>query len=133
MLLFSKYAEALPWPWERTHSALAPFTGSFVNRLPLTTSLLAFALKALDDKGTLDVDTYLSVGRRKLGHWLEQLSENPNGLKLAYESEREAWDGYYDILDRLEEELRKGSAEATRLAERANAIIEATRLRIDCG
>jgi hypothetical protein len=131
MILFSKYAEALPWPWERTRSALAPFTGSFISRLPLTTSFLAFALKALDDKGSLDVDEYLSVGSRKLGHWLEWLNENPNGLKLAYESEREAWDGYYDILDHVEDGLKKGSAEAARLAERANRIMEATRLRID--
>jgi hypothetical protein len=129
MILFSKYAEALPWPWEKTHSSLQPFTGSFVSRIPITVSLLAFSLKCLADKGSLDVAEYLSVGHRKLGSLLESLNEEPDRLKVAYIREREAWNGFYDILARVEEELEKGSDDARQLAHRANETIERTRLR----
>jgi hypothetical protein len=76
----------------------------------------------------LDVEEYLSIGHRKLGSLLESLSEEPDRLKLAYQREREAWNGFYDILARVEEELEKCSDGARQLAQRANETIENTRL-----
>jgi hypothetical protein len=131
MVLFSRYAEGLPWAWEDTHSTLAPFTGAFVQRLPFTTSLLAFALKALsmDGEGS-QVEDFLSVGKRKLGSLLDKFEKNPDWVAETYVKERAAWNSFYDILGRVEQELERDSAEARELAAKAREIIAETRLRV---
>jgi hypothetical protein len=78
----------------------------------------------------MDAAEYLSIGRRKLGSLLESLKEEPDRLKLTYQREREAWNGYYDILKRVEEELEKGSDDARQLARQADEAIEKTRLHL---
>lgn len=128
MILFSKYARVLPWPWEKTRTSLRPFTGSFVHRTPVTTAMLAFALKALATEGAFDAEQLIEVGRRKLGSLLERFEKDPDGLRRSYEYERHAWDGFYDVIDRLEDATRRDSPEARRLVEHARAVIEETKL-----
>jgi len=49
-------------------------------------------------------------------------------MRRSYDTERRAWHAYYDILDRVEEEARKQSADAIALVRKAGAIIEKTRV-----
>ncbi len=134
MLLFSHYAGALPWPIEETRSCLDPFTGCFVLALPFTTALLCLALRALSlSDGNAEThgthpDELLRLGARRLGPLLERHEKNPEWMRRSYDTERRAWHAYYDILDRVEEEARKQSAEASALVRKAEAIIEETRV-----
>ncbi len=136
MILFSHYARALPWPWQETQTSLNPFTGSFVHRIPLTTALVAFTLKALissKNGGKVNFEDFLEVGVHKLGPLIDAFQEQPYWLRRSYEQERMAWGSYYDILDRIGEDLRRENPQAVRLAERADSILEATRLHITEG
>ena len=134
MLLFSHYARALPWPHEEIRSRLDPFTGCFVLTLPYSTALLCLALKALSlckgmsEKDRVDPEELLRVGARRLGPLMERLEEEPDWMKRSYETERRAWHAYYDILERVEVEARKQSADALRLIRKAEAIIDETRV-----
>jgi hypothetical protein len=134
MLLFSHYARALPWPLEEIRSCLDPFTGCFVLTLPCCTALLCLALKALsmyqagsEDDG-IHPEELLRVGTRRLGPLIERLKEEPDWMERSYETERRAWYAYYDILDRVEEEARKESADALMLIRNAESIIDETRV-----
>jgi hypothetical protein len=136
MILFSHYARALPWPRHETETSLNPFTGSFVHQIPLTTALVAFALKALissKDGGKVNFKDFLEVGIHKLEPLIDAFQEQPYWLRRSYEQERMAWGSFYDILDRVAEDLGREDPEAVRLAERANSILEATRLHITEG
>ncbi len=134
MLLFSGYADALPWPLEEVRASLDPFTGSFVLTLPFTTALLCLALKALSlSRGGADADGILPeelvrTGARRLGPLLERHEQDPGWMRRSFESERNAWHAFYDILDRVEAEARKQSADAGRLVRKAEKIIEGTRV-----
>ena len=46
----------------------------------------------------------------------------------SYDTERWAWHAYYDILDRVEEEAKRTSAEAMELIEEARASLEDTQV-----
>jgi hypothetical protein len=132
MILFSHYARALPWTWQDTRATLDPFTGSFLSDIPLTTALVAFALRALTSSqgGGLNLEQFLEVGVRKLGPLIDAYQEQPHWLRRSYERERAAWRSYYDILDRIGEALSHDEPEAMKLAERAESILEATQLHI---
>ena len=134
MLLFSHYAKALPWPMQETRACLDPFTGCFILPLPFSTALICLTLKALSlnpdtsEKEGVDPEELLRVGARRLGPLVERFEKDPGWMSRSYEQEREAWHGYYDILAKVEEEMRKHSAEAIQLARKAEAMIEETRV-----
>jgi hypothetical protein len=128
MILFSNYARALPWSWEETRTPLRPFTGSFIQPAPVTTALLAFALKVSSLKGDWEVEHYLRVGSRKLVSLVRHLQVNPDWLRHSYQEEQAAWSAYYEILARLEATLQRESADAQRFSGRATDILEATRV-----
>ncbi len=133
MVLFSFYARALPWPLEEIRSCLDPFTGSFVLALPFTTALLCLALKALSFRGGgandgMQPDEILRLGARRLRHLLQRQQKDPDWMSASYETERTAWHAYYDILERVEQEAKRQSAEAIRFIQEAVAIIEQTRI-----
>jgi hypothetical protein len=128
MVLFSHYARALPWSWNDTRAALGPFTGGFIHPIPVTTALLAFALKVLGLKDELEVEVFLQVGSRKLGALLRDVQNGPDWIRPSYQEEQAAWNAYYEILTRLEEALEGESAEAQRLCRRAADILEATKV-----
>lgn len=135
MLLFSGYAEALPRPAEEVRSCLDPFTGCFISALPASTALLCLALKALScregiqDASGIRPEELLRLGARRLGPLLERRERDPDWMARSCETERRAWQAYYDILERVEAEAQKGKAEAIRLVEKARGIVEETRVR----
>lgn len=134
MLLFSHYAKALPWPIEETRACLDPFTGCFVLALPLSTALISLALKTLClDPGTserdgIDPGELLRLSARRLGPLVEKFEKDPHWMKASYKTEKEAWETYYDMLDTLERENRKASAEARRLIHTADSVIRETQV-----
>jgi len=134
MLLFSGYAKALPWPVEETRACLDPFTGCFVLALPLSTALISLALKILtlgpgaSVRDGIEPGELLRLSARRLGPLVERFEKDPHWMRESYETEKRAWHGYYDILETVDREGRKASAEAHRLIRKADSVIRETRV-----
>lgn len=131
ILWFSQYGRSLPWPLESVKTAIDPFTGCFVSRLPLTVVHLRLALKvaALYAGGeTTQAAELLRMGAERLGKVIALLRSDPDLLKGKYQRERSAWNLYYDVLDRLEQGLAVGDAFAKELAARSKALAQACRV-----
>jgi hypothetical protein len=129
ILIFSYYVRALPWPFEDIKDIIDPFTGCFVSRIPLTVVYLRFALKAASffDKNTKESDQqgfeFLQAGTRRLRETIQKLNQQPNPLIDEFERENMGWGIYYDVLDRVEENLKKEDSFPLELKKRAEAII----------
>ncbi len=131
VLLFTCYARALPWPVEMTKDAVDPFTGCFISRIPATVALLRFSLRAaalFGEDGEAGA-RFFNEGVRRLSGILEGLSSGGNPVEGIYRREREAWDAYYEILDRAEAGIAAADPFAASLARRAREITAS--LRID--
>jgi hypothetical protein len=133
ILLFSNYAKVLPWGVERIKNLIDPFTGSFVSHLPLNIAYLRVALKggALFATGN-EEDSYkglelLKVGIKRLRVAIEEVSHK-GGLKTIFEREKKGWNLFYDILDSVENALKKGDAFAVELQEKARMLVGDTGL-----
>ena len=104
ILYFSYYADFLPGGIESVKEELDPFTGCFISSTPFTKVFLRLILKILEspqDSGTL-----LKLAEIQLMPFLRN-EENAATVKEKWMHERDAWDMYYDALDRLEEGLNR--------------------------
>ncbi len=135
VLLFSSYARSLPWGVDRIKEVFDPFTGSFISHMPLTIVYLRLALKAasfFDSDRREDAHKGLKImelGSGRLGAVIHDLSgKDGRSLGEKYEREKTAWDLYYDILDHLESGIKSGDAFALELREKAQRLIDGTRL-----
>jgi hypothetical protein len=135
ILWFSAYARALPWPVEHIKGLVDPFTGCFISPVPLTIVYLRLALKAAsffagDEEERHKGLDLLSTATKRLPAIVSYLNQSPNPLEARYEREKNAWDLYYDILDRLEEALERNDSFAVQLQEKARKWAEDTKLKI---
>ncbi len=132
-LWFTFYARALPWPLEETKKVIDPFTGCFVSSVPFTLAYLRLALKAAsffkDGKDQEGLEL-LQIGTRRLHRVIGRLLGEPEPLTKAYQRERDGWEMYYDVLDRLEEGLHRGDAFALEIRRRARGLIEDCRMNL---
>jgi hypothetical protein len=124
-LLFSGYADVLPWGFDRTKEETDPFTGCFITRRRYTVVFLRLALKAASlcaSGRDGEARKLLAIADEKLTPLLDTGAE---GFDLAgrLRSEREAWDLFYDALDRAEAAGAGGSP-----GEAPREVLEATRL-----
>jgi hypothetical protein len=130
ILFFSNYARILSSDIDEVKSIIDPFTGSFVSPLPQNLAYLRLALKAADLFATKKEENeykgfaIVETGPRRLRASIREVSMgDENGLKQRYEREKKAWDIYYDILDQVENALRKGDQFAIELRERAKKLV----------
>ena len=131
ILLFSYYARALPWSVEQTKDSIDPFTGCFVSYLPFTIVSLRLALggAVLFRKGNLKGgNDLLQLGTTRLYKIITDLTEAPNPLRTKYWKEKKAWDTYYDMMDKVEEGLRRNDPFALDLKEKAKELIKASEI-----
>jgi hypothetical protein len=127
VLWFSHYAKILPWPVEKIKSVLDPFTGCFISQIPFTIVYLRLAFKAaslFQKNETEEGKVFLETGVAILGKIIGYLEQKPSPLIRQYRKEKEGWELYYDILDRIEQGLIKGDAFAGRLKKKAEALVE---------
>lgn len=120
---FTRYARQLPWGMRRTKRQIDPFTGCFVTTRCYTVIMLRLVLRAAADVAAGRTDaaaTLLDIAARKLA----PLLRDPDGIEVAerYRRERDAWQRYYDALDRAEQ---AGGDEAVLREVRAAARISA--------
>jgi hypothetical protein len=134
ILLFSYYAQALPWSVKETKEIIDPFTGCFVSRIPLTVVYLRLALKAafffVDNR---QEDNHqgmclIQMGSKRLYETIQELKKIPNPLIKKYHEEKSVWDTYYDILDLVEKDLLNNDAFALELQNKARDLVNACRI-----
>ncbi len=135
IIFFSNYARILSPDKDEIKNIIDPFTGSFVSPLPQNLAYLRLALKAADLFSTkVEENEYkglalVEAGPRRLRASIQEVSMGDgNGLKERYERERKAWDLYYDVLDKVENALRKGDQFAVELQERAKKLVQNVRI-----
>jgi hypothetical protein len=127
VLMFSHYAEALPWPVEKTKRCIDPFTGCFVSHIPFTVVYLRLALQgalSFNEGKPGDGFELLQMGTNRLHRIIKELSNRPDSLKKRYLAEKKAWNLYYDILDRIESGLKEGDPFALDMSEKAEKLIK---------
>ena len=134
ILIFSAYAQALPWKFDHIKSEIDPFTGAFVSPIPITVVMLRFALKILklseDSDGEFLLDFQRS-GSERLMEWFDRLRNNKDYFKNIYELEAQGWNTFYDLLDIAETKLKENDDFVIGLKESVINIIENCRIRFD--
>lgn len=101
-LYFSRYAEILTGDISEIKKTIDPFTGCFVSKIPITTVLLRFCMKAADLFEAGDEETaadFMLQSFERLGRSIEFAYGKEDLLLQAYNKDREGWKLFYDILD----------------------------------
>ncbi|MBA2701556.1 MAG: hypothetical protein H0U58_07640 [Chloroflexi bacterium] len=138
ILIFSAYADAVARTGEADgldldtiKALLGPFTGSFISRLPITVTLLRFALKTaglIAAGERRQADEFARIGARRLRDTLRMTTDR-EGFQARIVDEQEQWRGFYDTLDAVEDALQARDPGAAQLQERAREILEGCRIR----
>ncbi|MCD6298610.1 MAG: hypothetical protein J7M30_15805 [Deltaproteobacteria bacterium] len=127
ILMFSHYAEALPWSVEKTKHCIDPFTGCFVSYIPITVVYLRLALQGalyFSEGKPREGFELLQMGTTRLHRIIKELGEKPDSLNEIYVAERKAWNTYYDILDRIEEGLKEKDPFTLDMNEKAGRLLK---------
>jgi len=136
ILLFTRYANALPWSLSEIKGELDPFTGCFMSRLPHTVVSLRFALRtaALFEEGEEgEAMEFHRIGVARLGKAMMSSPAGITAFREAWEKERHAWDVFYDVLDRAEKDLEKGDGFAGGLKKKAMALVKDSQVHLRKG
>ena len=133
-LMFSYYANALPWSFEKIKDTIDPFTGCFVSKIPLTLVYLRFSLKAasfFDDNSENKIEqgfAFMQNGIKRLTEAIQHLTKEPNPLIKQYTREKEAWNMYYDILDRAADGIGNDDTYILELKQRAVSVVASCKI-----
>ncbi len=124
----------MPWSFEDIKNAIDPFTGCFVSRIPLTVVYLSLALKTASffngktgEKNKQGFE-FVQMGTRRLHETIQKLVRKPNPLIEHFLREKQGWNLYYDILDTIERDLKKGDAFAIALQEKAQSLVKGCKI-----
>ncbi len=104
-LYFSRYAEILTDNISDIKQTIDPFTGCFVSKIPLTTVLLRFCMKAVDLFEAGDdqlASDFMLRNFERLERSIEFAYGKEDLLLKTYNKERKGWNLFYDVLDGLE-------------------------------
>jgi hypothetical protein len=130
ILIFSYYANALPWPLKDIKDAIDPFTGCFASKIPLTIIYLRFTMKAAtffadnsEEKNQQGFE-FIQNGVRRLQEAIHHIKQEPSPLAEQYKKEKKGWNMFYDILEEAELGINKGDSFASELKEKAKDIIK---------
>ena len=132
MLYFSEYARAVTANTEELKEILNPFTGSFISKIPITLSMLRFALKAADFFKNGEAEKarkFLYHNASRLDSAIDFIKGDESKLKKQVAAERNGWDRFYDILDKAEELQTSDPEYAAGLEDKAKNIITECRIR----
>jgi hypothetical protein len=125
ILYFSAYAQALDEDIHQIKERVNPFTGSFISYIPITLTLLRFALKAeaLFCSGEAQLGhEFVRMGTQRIDQALQFAFIDKGKLRRQYEQERQGWSLYYDTLSALEKGLQDGDPFALEMRRKAQDI-----------
>lgn len=103
--LFSRYAEALPWGFDRIKSQLDPFTGCFITRRCWTVIVLRLIFacaQTLQSEGEGPAAALFDLARERLSTLLAADTGTVRSVGERYRQEKAAWELYYDALDQAD-------------------------------
>ncbi len=127
ILFFSAYANALVDDPAELKATLDPFTGCFISKIPVTVTLLRFALKAVSffsEGEEVQGAEFIRQGSRCITEALEFTKGKHSALTAVLKKERLGWDLYYDTLSAIEEALEQKDEFALALRQKARKIVE---------
>ena len=105
-LYFSRYTEILTNNISDIKKTIDPFSGCFVSKIPVTTVLLRFCMKATDLFEAGDdqlASDFMLQSFERLERSIEFAYGKEDLLLKAYMKDREGWNLYYDILDGIDD------------------------------
>lgn len=123
IIWYSEYCRTLPWDLERIKEAIDPFTGCFASALPLHLVYLRLTLtaagmfagnEAKDESQALEL---LQQGSRRLGAIIDTLQADRSGLAARLDMERQGWQLFYDLIERIEKGVKQGDELALKLRQ----------------
>ncbi|MCK5034193.1 MAG: hypothetical protein KAS18_11180, partial [Calditrichia bacterium] len=129
ILLYSYYAESLPFGLRKIKDQVDPFTGCFISHLPLAVIYLRFALKAASFFNSTEMNQqkqgleFLENGSKRLYALINQLTDDPDSLRERFQQERVAWDLFYDILNIAEQKLKERDYFTKKIKEKALSLV----------
>ncbi len=136
ILLTSYYVEALPWPLKKTKETIDPFTGCFVSHIPFTVVYLRLALKTATffseggkEKNQKGLE-FSQLGTKRLHGLINELAKGQNPPEKRYRREKEGWDIFYEVLDRVEKGIQQGEEFALELQKKAMNLIKECNLEV---
>ncbi len=124
--MFSAYAEALPQGVSEIKNITDPFTGCFISKLPITVTLLRFALKVatLYNEGKpQEAIEFMRTGIPQLQEGLDFTQGMPSALQQVYKRERQGWHLFYSSLAAVEQALQSGEAWSLSVQTAARQIV----------
>jgi hypothetical protein len=104
--LFSRYAEALPWGFDRIKSQLDPFTGCFITKRCwsiIVLRLIFTCAQTLQTEGEGPAAALFDLASERLSALLDVDEGKTPSVGERYRREKAAWDLYYNALDRAEQ------------------------------
>ena len=132
ILFFSAYANALGDDVAELKETLDPFTGCFISKIPITVTLLRFALKTasfFSEGEEKQGAEFVRQGSKRLEDAVDFVEGKHSALTRVLEKERLSWDVYYDTLSSIEEGLAREDEFALALREKAQRIVEGCFIR----
>ena len=130
LFVFSHYAGFLPGGSEAVKKLTDPFTGCFITPIPATLALFRLALHLLSAEGgsTDEREALLVLAGRRLPEWIHDADKKARDMEAEWNSERKAWNSYYDALDRLENALAADNPGAREACVNFKAILSDCRI-----
>jgi len=128
-LYFSAYTQVLNEEIRLIKERVDPFTGSFISYIPITLTMLRFALKAEDlfrSGETQPGDEFVRLGAQRLSQAIQFGYGENKKLKQQYQQERRGWELYFDTLSVLENGLQAGDPTAVEMQKRAQSLVNKT-------
>ena len=133
-IVFSRYAEFLPGGMHAVKEEIDPFTGCFVSHLPVTLVALRLGLHVADifrtEPESVEPEEIQQMAADRLLPLIECEQGPRDPLLEQWQRERDGWNLYYEILDRLERELADNDPSSKELRDVARRLVSESRLDI---
>ena len=134
ILFFSYYASVADKSVDKIKNELDPFTGCFISKMPVTIVYLRFVLKVAEYYNSIDTRedgyNFFTNGVDRLHETIQLLTKDKGYLQKTYNSEKDGWNLFYDILDTAEEKISKEDAFLLEIQKKAVNIIQSCKLDI---
>ncbi len=132
LFVFSHYAEFLPGGQNAVKNTVDPFTGCFITIIPATLALLRLALHLLSAEGgsTDERKALMDLAGRRLAEWINDGDTKSRELETVWNTERLAWNAYYNALDRIEQALLDGNPDAGVTRDSFNRLLSNCRISV---
>ncbi len=130
LFVFSQYADILPGGPAAVKKQVDPFTGCFITEIPAILALLRLTLHLLGSEGgsSSERGALLKLAGERLPEWVHKGEEKAEELQALWNSERRAWDTYYNALNRLETALGNNDVKAVETAKSFRDVLKNCRI-----